>query len=226
MARMLVVRHAQSEWNAVGRWQGWADPGLSPLGRRQATLAGLRLEGDIHPVAVWASDLARARQTAELVARGVGWTGEVGTDVGLREHDIGAWSGLTSDEIGERWPGQLALFRAGQLDSAPGGELLVGFGERVVAALLGIAARTGPGEVLVVTHGGALGAVERRLGVAGAHHRHLTGRWLEGDGNGLRPGPAADLLGEERDRLEGLDLGETSESEGDGATLEGEATGS
>ncbi|MGI8753714.1 MAG: histidine phosphatase family protein [Acidimicrobiales bacterium] len=43
MARILLVRHAQSEWNALGRWQGWADPPLSPLGRNQAEQAGRHL---------------------------------------------------------------------------------------------------------------------------------------------------------------------------------------
>src|SRR5439155_5531900 len=39
MTRLLLVRHGESEWNAVGRWQGWADPPLSDLGRLQAAMA-------------------------------------------------------------------------------------------------------------------------------------------------------------------------------------------
>src|SRR5213078_4235821 len=69
---LLLVRHGQSEWNADGRWQGQADPPLSALGEQQAVAATNRLDG-VH--AVWASDLVRARRTAELMA------GELGVDV-------------------------------------------------------------------------------------------------------------------------------------------------
>src|SRR3954468_14410566 len=45
MAHLLFVRHGQSEWNAAGRWQGWADPPLSELGETQAAQAAERLTG-------------------------------------------------------------------------------------------------------------------------------------------------------------------------------------
>src|SRR5919107_550504 len=65
MARLLLVRHGESTWNATGRWQGWADPPLSDLGRAQAEAAAPAAA----PVdAVVSSDLRRARETAELMA--------------------------------------------------------------------------------------------------------------------------------------------------------------
>src|SRR5690349_8120787 len=93
--RILLVRHAQSEWNAVGRWQGQADPPLSEFGREQA--AGLAE----HPLltafdAIVSSDLQRARSTAVAIAecRALG-SDEISIDAGLRELDVGSWSGRT-----------------------------------------------------------------------------------------------------------------------------------
>ncbi len=102
MARILLVRHGQSEWNADGRWQGQADPPLSELGEEQA-VAAARALGMVD--AIYASDLVRAHHTAELVAA------QIGSDVvvapNLRERSAGEWEGRTRAEINERWPGYL-----------------------------------------------------------------------------------------------------------------------
>src|SRR3954454_13156119 len=95
MARLLLVRHGESEWNAVGRWQGWADPPLSELGVRQAKVAA-QVVGSVDPRL--APDLRRASQTAELTAAEVG-IGPVVVDAALRERRAGAWEGLTRHEI-------------------------------------------------------------------------------------------------------------------------------
>src|SRR5436309_8138951 len=99
-SRVLLVRHGQSEWNAVGRWQGQADPPLTDLGRQQARAAAHSL-GSLD--AVFASDLQRATETAVIVAAQLG-IGPVVLDPDLRERDAGEWSGLTRDEIHERYP--------------------------------------------------------------------------------------------------------------------------
>ncbi|CAN5813208.1 hypothetical protein BH20ACT4_BH20ACT4_12650 [soil metagenome] len=70
--RILLLRHGQSEWNSVGRWQGRADIGLSALGRQQAADAGRALRADQQtgtPIgSVWTSTLARAHETALILA--------------------------------------------------------------------------------------------------------------------------------------------------------------
>ena len=67
-ARVLLIRHGQSTWNADGRWQGWADPSLSPEGRTQAEAAAVALGAAGEQFAgVVSSDLARARETAARV---------------------------------------------------------------------------------------------------------------------------------------------------------------
>src|SRR4051794_33210706 len=103
MARILLVRHGESEWNSVGRWQGQADSPLSDLGRHQAKVASRAL-GQLDLVVC--SDLQRAQVTAEIIASELG-VGPVVTDAGLRERDAGEWSGLTRTEIHEQWPGYL-----------------------------------------------------------------------------------------------------------------------
>src|SRR5437660_221967 len=111
MIRLLLVRHGESTWNAVSRWQGQADPPLSPFGERQAEDAGARLAEVASITAVWASNLVRARRTGDLIAKHLG-IAQVREEPRLRERDVGAWSGLTRDEIEERWPGYLAARRS------------------------------------------------------------------------------------------------------------------
>src|SRR3954449_1914254 len=102
-AALLLVRHGQSEWNAVGRWQGQADPPLTELGREQARLAARSL-GALD--AIFASDLQRATETALIISNALG-VGPVVIDPDLRERDAGEWSGLTRSEIEEQYPGYL-----------------------------------------------------------------------------------------------------------------------
>jgi broad specificity phosphatase PhoE len=182
MTRLLLVRHAESEWNAMGRWQGHADPPLSDTGRAQAASAAARLDGSVN--AVVSSDLRRARETAETIADALG-VGPVSVDAGLREIDVGEWTGLTNAEIEERWPGLLDRWRAGALDAIPGGETRAAFAERFVEAIRRVgAANDGP--LLVVTHAAAIATLERRLGVhPGASVPQLCARWFETN-DGLR----------------------------------------
>ena len=92
----LLIRHAESTWNAAGRWQGQADPPLSELGRRQALQLARELA--VEPVdCVIASDLARANETAAILAEVWGLGARL--DPRLRELDVGAWAGLTREQI-------------------------------------------------------------------------------------------------------------------------------
>jgi broad specificity phosphatase PhoE len=188
VSRLLLLRHGQSEWNAQGRWQGWADPPLSPLGRRQAVEAGRRLHYEGF-TAVAASDLERARRTAELAASTLGLPGDVLIEAALREFDVGFWSGLTRAQIETGWPVEFSDWRAGRRDRAPGGEVRSAFSARLVAGVKRVASTFAGQTVLVISHGGAIGTLERFLGVKPERPAHLGGRWVEATGSTLTAGP-------------------------------------
>ncbi|MGZ6967788.1 MAG: histidine phosphatase family protein [Acidimicrobiia bacterium] len=158
--RILLARHGQSTWNAAGRWQGRADPPLSELGQRQAedvvTVLHSEREQGSTIGGIWASPLQRARQTAEIIGRGIGLG--VDTDERLQEWDAGEWTGLTRVEIEDRWPGYLTERRR-----PPGFETDGAVIERALSAIQAIVAASNPGTVLVVTHGGLIRSIERHL---------------------------------------------------------------
>src|SRR5689334_21541278 len=96
-----------------------------------------------------ASDLERAVQTALIISEAIG-VGPVMTESGIRERDVGEWTGLTRAEIEERWPRDLEAWRQGNLTSPPGGERNEDILERYRAALVRIASTFDGGEVLAV----------------------------------------------------------------------------
>jgi len=193
--RLLVVRHGQSEWNAAGRWQGHADIALDRTGELQAAEAAEVL-GIFD--AVWASDLARAHRTAQIIAMMTG-VGPVRTDPRLRETDVGPWEGLTRHEVEREWPGFLAERRRPE-----GFEAYEDAAARLIEALLEIAADHPGGEVLVVSHGGVIRAARRALGADAPHLPNLSGSWFETRAGRLVAGESVRLLVEEQDVSEVL----------------------
>lgn len=154
--RLLLARHAETEWNRVGRWQGHADPPLNEAGRRQAAQLGEQL-ADERIAAVYSSDLRRASETARIVAERLGLA--VVEDPALREIDVGSWSGLTRDEVEERFPEGFERWLGGEIGHD--GETREQLAARVVPAIERIAAGHAGQTVLVVTHGGVIRAVRR-----------------------------------------------------------------
>jgi probable phosphoglycerate mutase len=176
---MLLARHGQSEWNALGRWQGQADPPLSDLGRRQALVAAESV-GSVD--AVVSSALDRAITTAQIISEAIG-VGPVVVEPGLNERDAGEWSGLTKAEIERGWPGYLDDERR-----PPGFEREGPFRERTLAALDRVHATVGEGHALVVCHGGLIYTVERHLDVPFERIANLGGRWIDHHGDHLTCG--------------------------------------
>jgi probable phosphoglycerate mutase len=146
---LLLVRHGETDWNAEGRLQGHTDRPLNDHGRRQAAALAERLADDDID-AVYASDLARARETAEILAERLGLP--VVTDPDLRERNWGNWEGLTGTE-------------RDRVEYV--GEDREAHGARVIQAVRRIAAQH-PGErIVVVTHGGSLRRIQAAVkGVA------------------------------------------------------------
>ena len=185
MTRLLVVRHGQSEWNATGRWQGRADPPLTDEGRRQSIAATGAL-GSFD--AVVASPLLRAVETATIIAERLG-IGPVPTDPDLMERDAGEWQGLTRVQIQEQWPGYLEDGRR-----PPGYEPDDAMLARVRSGLDRIAGRVGDGDVLVISHGGVVYALEDACGEPWRRIPNLGARWFEVSGPDLIAGPRVDLV--------------------------------
>ena len=185
MTRLLVVRHGQSEWNATGRWQGRADPPLTDEGRRQSIAATGAL-GSFD--AVVASPLLRAVETATIIAERLG-IGPVPTDPDLMERDAGEWQGLTRVQIQEQWPGYLEDGRR-----PPGYEPDDAMLARVHSGLARIAGRVGDGDVLVISHGGVVYALEDACGEPWRRIPNLGARWFEVSGPDLTAGPRVDLV--------------------------------
>ena len=142
MTTLLLVRHGETDWNAEGRLQGHTDRPLNDYGRRQAQALADRLAGeDID--AVYASDLSRARETAEILAAKHGLT--VVVDPDLREKNWGNWEGLTSDE---------------RLHVEFEGETSEAHRDRILTAMERIVERHPEGRIVVVTHGGSLRRIQ------------------------------------------------------------------
>ncbi len=157
MATLYLVRHAETEWNRIGRWQGHTDVPLSERGRQQAQALARRLQGDgIHFDYLYASDLKRALETAQAIAQVLHMPIHPLPD--LREINLGAWSGLTRDEIIRRFPGALVTVHHG-----PDGETHEVFATRVWNILAQLAQQHQGRKLLVITHGGAIRATLRRL---------------------------------------------------------------
>lgn len=145
-----LIRHGETEWNRNGRWQGQADVPLSPAGRAQAEALARRLVRDgVRFDQLVASDLSRAWETAQIVARALHLP--LHPLPGLREIDVGAWSGLTRNDILEQFPGYLEADR-----TAPGGETRSAFGARVGGVLRDLARQYAGRTIGVFTHGGTI----------------------------------------------------------------------
>jgi len=154
MTTILLARHGETDWNNQRRWQGHADRPLNDVGREQArelaeTLAGRTID------VVYSSDLIRAHETARIVAARLGLPVEV--DVGLREVDVGDWSGRAHDEVKNLDPEGFRLWQGGGKGWS-GGESYEEMGTRVVGTVLRLA-ESHPGKtILIVSHGGSIRA--------------------------------------------------------------------
>jgi broad specificity phosphatase PhoE len=152
---LLLVRHGETDWNRGGRWQGGSDTRLNELGREQASALAETLDGTVD--AIYSSDLARARETAEILAAKLGL--DVHLDERLRERSFGSWEGLTTSEIEERFTDEHRLWRRGEGQGAEDAEPFETFAARIASFLEELLERHPDEEVLVVAHGGSIRVV-------------------------------------------------------------------
>ncbi|MEK8086062.1 histidine phosphatase family protein [Aquabacterium sp. A3] len=154
ITRVLVIRHGETAWNRESRIQGHIDIPLNDHGRWQAERVGQALL-DEPLVAIYSSDLQRAHDTALAIGDATGT--EVRPEVALRERHFGEMEGLTHDEILARWPIEGRRWRQRDPEfGPPGGETLLAFYERCVAAATRLAAGHPGQTIALVAHGGVL----------------------------------------------------------------------
>jgi broad specificity phosphatase PhoE len=180
MIRLLLLRHAQTLWNAEGRWQGWADVALSPIGRSHATVVGPEL-AEFDFASLHASDLARTIETASLLNQSLN-LGQPEFNAALRERGVGEWSGLVHEEIEAKWPGAIQRLGTEPDFTPPGGESRSELTKRTrpaIERLAELSAQLGR-PVLAVTHGGVIRNTARHIGQDCGHIPNLSGLWLTG----------------------------------------------
>jgi probable phosphoglycerate mutase len=158
--RLLLLRHGRTAWNDSGRFQGQADPPLDEVGRAQAAAVGPVIAA-MRPDLVVSSDLRRTRSTAAAI--GLPYR----SDARLREIDLGAWSGLTSEEAAALFPAEDAAWRRGEDVRRGGGETYTEVGARagqLFDELVATGLPAGSDSLVVfVLHGGTARSLIGRL---------------------------------------------------------------
>ncbi|HSE06599.1 MAG TPA: histidine phosphatase family protein [Methylomirabilota bacterium] len=149
--RLLLLRHAETEWNRERRFQGWRDSSLSAVGREQAESAA-RLLAEAAVAAVWSSPLARARETAALIA--APHRLPVREAEAFKEMGFGAWEGLTRDEVQARFPEDLRAWAEAPHEATwPGAETLAAVRGRALEGLAALRQGHAGETVCLVSHG-------------------------------------------------------------------------
>jgi len=144
-------------WNQENRWQGQEDVPLSESGQEQARRLAQRLRVEGRPVrAIYASNLARAFHTAEILGEALGIVPTA--ELGWREMHIGTWSGLTTAEVIARHAVEWERLRAGEDLPRGGGETFAQFQGRILQAMERLVKKHAGEQIIIVTHGGAVRA--------------------------------------------------------------------
>lgn len=134
---IFLVRHGETEWNLIGRYQGWSDSPLTARGVAQAEAVGHRLRAlpEAAAAPIVTSPLGRARRTAEIISKALAGT-PVSVDGRLREISLGSWDGVDRAELRARDP---AMFKGeGRHEwyfRTPDGETYEAFAGRIASWL-------------------------------------------------------------------------------------------
>jgi len=167
-----MVRHGESEWNVLGKWQGRADTRLTDAGRYQASEAARHIRASgLNIDYIVASSLSRAFETAQIIAEELGIAAPQ-ADERLVETDVGPWEGLREHEIEAAWPNYLRDRR-----TPPDFEQPSAVFDRASKALRDHSSANQ--RVLVVSHSGVIRTVRRVLNVHDRRLHNLEGCHFE-----------------------------------------------
>ncbi len=174
MTVVYLIRHGETDWNLQGRWQGHLDIPLNAIGYRQARLLANRLVRDgVRFDAIYSSDLSRAYQTAWEI--GAALKVPVQLLPALREIDTGLWSGLTTNEVQERFPTEWEQLLQGVDLPRGGAETMAALYQRVVTAVEAMVAQHRGHTLAFVTHGGCIRVLLDHA--ENFHDHHTFGRY-------------------------------------------------
>lgn len=168
MAKLILLRHGQSQWNLENRFTGWIDVDLTPQGEMEATEAGHKISvAGIHLNVAFTSVLKRAIRTLEICLRAAGQEGiPVQYDKALNERHYGDLQGLNKAETAAKFgDAQVKIWRRSYADGPPGGESLKEtaartlpyFEQNILPSVLG------GQNVLISAHGNSLRAIVMQL---------------------------------------------------------------
>ncbi|MBU0701625.1 histidine phosphatase family protein [bacterium] len=154
--QLILIRHGESVWNEEGRVQGTSNPSLSKKGSHQAEMLANKFNNGCKINAVYSSPLARAHSTAKIITS----THDLSINIchDLREIQLGEWEGKHFSQLQQEYPEMFELWYSEPLRvSVPGGETVIGFRDRVVAAMAEIVKRHEQDEkIMIVAHGGVI----------------------------------------------------------------------
>ena len=157
MAKVILVRHGETDWNKNARFQGQTDVPLSETGKEQAEKVGQRLAGE-KISAIYSSDLSRAFETALAISRHHGL--KIEKLKALREINFGQWEGMSRQIILDEHGDLYQKWLDNPMETrTPQGENFTEVQKRALQALREIAAKHANETVVVVAHGGLIKAV-------------------------------------------------------------------
>lgn len=166
MAKLVLIRHGQSQWNLENRFTGWVDVPITPLGAEEAHRAGKMLRGTHFDVA-FTSALIRAQQTLDIVLEELGQKNiPVFKDAAINERHYGDLQGLNKAETAKKYgDAQVHIWRRSYDVAPPGGESLKDTAARTLPYFHSkILPEVKAGKnVLVVAHGNSLRAIVMEL---------------------------------------------------------------
>lgn len=148
--KVIMVRHGETEWNALCKFLGTVDIPLNEKGRRQAGYAREALEGEQIDV-IYSSPMIRAYETGDIIRGDRNL--EIIKDEGLREINCGKWEGFDGNEVEERFPGQIYLW-GNDPDACriEGGDTFREVSDRIVEAFLRIVHENRGKTILITSH--------------------------------------------------------------------------
>ena len=160
--KFFVVRHGETDWNKLGRFQGHTDISLNDRGLSQASETAVASE-DWGYTAIYSSPLVRTVQVAEEIAKVTPRL--VSQEPGLKELNLGDLEGVTGEEMRNDWPALFAAWRTEpEKMSMPNGESLGELRDRTWQVILDIEQKhSSDDSIVVISHNFAIRSIVNEL---------------------------------------------------------------